>query len=84
MKTYNIHEAKTNLSHLIALSQSGEEVIICKAGKPIASLSPIKEKAKKRKFGEYEGQVWMDSDSSWEKLDEEVAEMFAESFDEKL
>jgi prevent-host-death family protein len=38
MKTVNIHEAKTQLSRLIAEVQKGEEVVIAKAGKPIAKL----------------------------------------------
>ena len=36
--TVNIHEAKTNLSKLIAMLEEGEEIIIAKAGKPIAKL----------------------------------------------
>jgi prevent-host-death family protein len=34
----NIYEAKTKLSHLVGLVQAGEEVIISKAGKPVARL----------------------------------------------
>ena len=36
----NIHEAKSNLSRLIELAVAGEEVIISKAGKPVARLVP--------------------------------------------
>jgi prevent-host-death family protein len=36
----NIHEAKTHLSQLLARVARGEEVIIAKAGKPIARLTP--------------------------------------------
>ncbi len=39
MLTVNTHEAKTQLSRLIELVQSGEEVVIARAGKPIAVLS---------------------------------------------
>ncbi len=39
--TVNIHEAKTHLSRLLIKSQSGEEVIIAKAGKPLAKLVAI-------------------------------------------
>jgi antitoxin (DNA-binding transcriptional repressor) of toxin-antitoxin stability system len=39
MITVNIHEAKTHLSRLIAQVSQGEEVVIAKAGKPIARLS---------------------------------------------
>ena len=39
-KTVNIHEAKTHLSRLIKRVMSGERIIIAKAGKPVAILSP--------------------------------------------
>ncbi|MFC1921677.1 type II toxin-antitoxin system Phd/YefM family antitoxin [Chloroflexota bacterium] len=39
--TVNIHEAKTHLSKLLKRVMSGERIIIAKAGKPIAVLSPI-------------------------------------------
>jgi prevent-host-death family protein len=38
---FNIHEAKTHFSKLLKRVMSGEEVIIAKAGKPIARLLPI-------------------------------------------
>jgi prevent-host-death family protein len=40
-KTVNIHEAKTHLSKLLKRVMSGERIVIAKAGKPIAVLSPI-------------------------------------------
>ena len=39
--TVNIHEAKTHLSRLLARAHAGEEIIIAKAGKPIAKLVPL-------------------------------------------
>ncbi len=45
MLVVNTHEAKTNLSALLAkIEQSGEEVLICRNGKPIADLRPHKRK----------------------------------------
>lgn len=41
MRILNIHEAKTHLSKLIEAVESGEEIIIAKAGKPVAKLVPI-------------------------------------------
>ena len=38
----NIHEAKTHLSRLLERVAMGEEVIIAKAGKPVAKLVPVK------------------------------------------
>lgn len=37
--TVNIHEAKTHLSRLIEAVERGEEVVIARAGKPVATLS---------------------------------------------
>ncbi len=43
MLVVNIHEAKTNLSALLAkIEKTGEEVLICRYGKPIADLVPHK------------------------------------------
>jgi prevent-host-death family protein len=39
--TVNIHEAKTHLSRLLARVAAGDEVVIAKAGKPIARLVPV-------------------------------------------
>lgn len=41
MTVYNIHEAKTRFSELIRKAMRGEEVIIARAGKPIAVLTPF-------------------------------------------
>lgn len=39
--TVNVHEAKTHLSKLLERVALGEEVIIARAGKPVAKLSPL-------------------------------------------
>lgn len=38
----NVHEAKTHLSALLERAERGEEVVIARAGKPVARLVPIK------------------------------------------
>ncbi len=48
----NIHEAKAQLSNLIAMMEKGETVIICKRNEPVARIMPVeKKKKKKREFG---------------------------------
>jgi len=47
----NIHEAKTNLSRLLAQVENGEEIIIAKSGKPIALLTKFTGQEPKRKMG---------------------------------
>lgn len=74
MQVYNIHEAKTNLSKLIAKTQNGEEVIIAKAGKPIAKLTSCKKPLKPRKLGLLKGKIWVPDDFNEE--DEEINKMF--------
>jgi prevent-host-death family protein len=55
--TVNIHEAKTHLSRLLVRVSSGEEVIIAKAGKPVARLVPITEKPARREPGSAEAMI---------------------------
>ncbi len=41
MQTINLYEAKTNLSSLVERAAAGEEIIIAKAGRPLARLVPL-------------------------------------------
>jgi prevent-host-death family protein len=58
----NIHEAKTHLSRLLERVAMGEEVIIAKAGTPIAKLVPLKKAPKKRVFGSAKGDFTVPDD----------------------
>lgn len=58
----NIHEAKTHLSKLLARVAAGEEVVIGKAGKPVARLIPYVERLEPRVPGRFAGQIWMADD----------------------
>ena len=57
MSTYNIHEAKSQLSRLIEEMERGETVIIAKAGKPVAQLGPLRAPGAKRVRGVLKGQI---------------------------
>jgi prevent-host-death family protein len=57
MQTVNIHEAKTNLSRLVEEVAAGQEIIIAKAGKPMARLVPLDAAPKKRRLGLFKGQL---------------------------
>ena len=61
-KIVNIHQAKTELSRLIADVLAGEEVVIAKAGKPLVKLTPARKKWMARKAGSAKGEVWISSD----------------------
>jgi prevent-host-death family protein len=61
--TINIHEAKTHFSKLLARVSAGEEIVIARAGKPVARLSPIlPPPSKKRVPGIDKGKIWMAKD----------------------
>lgn len=62
MKTVNIHEAKTNLSALIAAVEAGEEVIIARANKPVVKLVAMVPKPAQRIPGLHKGTVLYISD----------------------
>jgi prevent-host-death family protein len=55
--TVNIHEAKTHLSKLLERVQNGEEITIAKAGKPIATLTAVRQKPARRVPGMDKGKV---------------------------
>jgi prevent-host-death family protein len=62
MAQVNVHEAKTHFSKLLARVVAGEEIVIARAGKPVARLVPVEREQKKRVFGLDEGKVWIADD----------------------
>ena len=46
-KVFNIHQAKTQLSKLVARAELGERIIIARAGKPVAQLGPPAKKKRR-------------------------------------
>ncbi len=85
MKQVNVHEAKTLLSKLLRLVESGESVVIARAGKPVAELKRVLPKPSKKrakiKFGGWEADKeiidriqQVDLDESWKEFwDEDIA-----------
>jgi len=54
MSTVNIHEAKTQFSRIVEQVEAGEEIVIARAGKPVArlvSLAPVASKPRKLGLG---------------------------------
>ncbi|HEU4370601.1 MAG TPA: type II toxin-antitoxin system Phd/YefM family antitoxin [Methylomirabilota bacterium] len=62
MKTVNIHEAKTHLSRLLAEVAAGEEIVIAKAGKPVARIVPVAGQRPARVLGVDTGRVVINDD----------------------
>lgn len=71
----NIHEAKTHFSRLLERVAMGEEVIIAKAGTPVAKLVPISTKPKKRILGSAKGEFVVPDDFN-EPLPKEIEDLF--------
>ena len=71
----NIHYAKTHLSRLLEKVASGEDVIIAKAGKPVARLVPVQNAPQKRTLGTAKGRFQFPEDFN-APLPPEVAESF--------
>jgi prevent-host-death family protein len=71
----NIHEAKTHLSRLIERVRLGEEIIIAKAGEPVARLVPEKPPLGPRQPGTAKGQIWM-SDDFDDPLPDDLLDLF--------
>jgi prevent-host-death family protein len=62
MTEVNVHEAKTHLSRLLVRVEAGEEVVIARAGRPIARLVPVRPTRRRRQPGRFAGQGRIASD----------------------
>lgn len=58
--TINVYAAKTQLSHLIDEAAAGKEIIIARAGKPVAKLVPLRRR--KRRLGILQGKLVVPDD----------------------
>ncbi|HPO16007.1 MAG TPA: type II toxin-antitoxin system prevent-host-death family antitoxin [Candidatus Hydrogenedentes bacterium] len=74
MRTVNIHEAKTHLSRLLQRAAAGEEIIIAKAGAPLAKLGPCHGTSEPRRPGLWRGKVRIADD--FDVLPEDLAAAF--------
>lgn len=73
---FNIHEAKTNLSRIIERVEHGEEIIISRAGTPVAKVVPLTRTIHRTGRGSLRGQLVMAQD--WDSL--EVNDAIADDF----
>lgn len=63
MQSVNVHEAKTHLSRLLEQVQRGEEIVIARAGMPIARLIAYQPGARRiAPPGAMAGEVWIGED----------------------
>jgi prevent-host-death family protein len=76
----NVHEAKTHLSRLLERVAMGEEVVIAKAGTPVAKLVPVSGKKREFRFGSAKGEFVVPDD--FNEPDPEIEELFHKSLSE--
>ncbi len=62
MDIVNVHEAKTHLSKLLERVAQGEEIVVAKAGKPVAKLVPVSGRGGRRVPGLSKGRLWISDD----------------------
>jgi prevent-host-death family protein len=71
MATVTIHEAKTQLSRLIARVEAGEEIVIARGKEPVARLMPVLHKKKRPPAGFLKGKVSIPDSFFFDPLPEE-------------
>ena len=80
-KLVNVHEAKTHLSRLLEEVAQGEEIVIGKAGKPVARLVPYTPKRGRRKPGGWKGKLRLADDWDSEEINRKIEGLFYGSDD---
>ena len=77
MQTYNIHEAKTHLSRLVAQAAKGEPFVIAKAGKPLVKVIPLNAPvtSEVKRFGFMAGEISVPEDFD-QMAEAEIVKMF--------
>jgi len=78
MDTVNLYEAKTNLSQLVERAARGEEIVIAKAGRPLARLVPIAKRTSPRPLGLLVNEVEIGSD-----FDDPLPDGLRQAFEER-
>lgn len=76
MRQINIHEAKTHLSQLVEDAARGDQIIIAKAGRPMARLVALDDDGTPRPRGLLKGQIWIADDFDTP-LPEDILQSFA-------
>ncbi|MEW2485916.1 type II toxin-antitoxin system prevent-host-death family antitoxin [Streptomyces sp. NPDC048411] len=73
-RQYNVHEAKTHFSRILEQVATGEEVVISKAGEPVAKVVPLHPKVRRTGRGSLKGQIHLAAD--FDELPDEIADAF--------
>ncbi|MBA4864889.1 type II toxin-antitoxin system Phd/YefM family antitoxin [Streptomyces sp. PSKA54] len=73
-RQYNVHEAKTHFSQILEQVERGEEVVISKAGEPVARVVPLRPKVRRTGRGSLRGQIHILDD--FDELPDDVDDAF--------
>ncbi|ETK33654.1 type II toxin-antitoxin system Phd/YefM family antitoxin [Microbispora sp. ATCC PTA-5024] len=73
---YNIHEAKTNLSRIIERVEHGEEIVISRAGRPVAKVIPFPTKVNRHGRGSLKGVLRLADDWDSPEVNDAIADTF--------
>ncbi|WP_328887373.1 type II toxin-antitoxin system Phd/YefM family antitoxin [Streptomyces sp. NBC_00316] len=73
-RQYNVHEAKTHFSRILEQVATGEEVVISKAGEPVAKVVPLRPKVRRTGRGSLKGRIHLAAD--FDELPDEIARAF--------
>jgi prevent-host-death family protein len=72
----NIHDAKTHLSRLVERAEHGEEIVISRAGHPVAKLVPLTRDARRTGRGSLRGKLVVAPDWDSPETNDDVARQF--------
>lgn len=73
---FNMHEAKTHLSRIIARVERGEEIIIDRAGTPVAKIVPLARRVNRTVVGSHAGKLDLSGDWDSPQTNAEIAADF--------
>jgi prevent-host-death family protein len=73
---FNIHDAKTNLSRIIERVERGEEIIISRAGHPVAKVIPLRSTVHRTGRGSLRGSLVLTEDWDSAEVNEAIARDF--------
>ncbi|MEU2773955.1 type II toxin-antitoxin system prevent-host-death family antitoxin [Streptomyces sp. NPDC007162] len=74
VRQYNVHEAKTHFSRILEQVATGEEVVISKAGEPVAKVVPLRPKVRRTARGSLRGRIHIPED--FDELPDDIADAF--------
>jgi prevent-host-death family protein len=74
VRQYNVHEAKTHFSRILEQVATGQEVVISKAGEPVAKVVPLRPKVRRTGRGSLRGHIHIHDD--FDELPDDIADAF--------